>query len=83
MHQDTATVKWEVPAMNNEANLIHYVLEYNAMNENGTENFDGTKKRLVLPTATEVTLDNLTPGSVYRAQVKVSLDSHPSLLKVV
>ena len=76
-------MKWEAHVMNNEANLIHYVLEYNAMNENGTENFDGTKKRLVLPTATEVTLDNLTPGSVYSAQVKVSLYSHPSLLKIV
>ena len=76
-------MKWKAHAMNNEANLIHYVLEYNAMNEKGTENFDGTKKRLVLPTATEVTLDNLTPGSVYSAQVKVSLYSHPSLLKIV
>ena len=69
--------------MNHEANLIHYVLEYNAMNENGTENFDGTEKRLVLPSATEVTLDNLTPGSVYSARVKVKLYSHPSLLKVI
>ena len=83
MHQDTATVKWKAPALNPEANLIHYVLEFSAMNENGTKNFDGTEKRLVLPTATEVTLNDLTPGSVFSARVKVSLHKHRSLLNLL
>lgn len=59
--------------LNHGAELLHYVLEYNAMNENGTEDFGGTENRLVLTDFTEdrITLLELSPGSVYSARMKV------------
>ena len=52
---------------------MHYVLEYNAMNETGTVDFAGTEKRLIIQKemGEEITLDELTPGSVYNVRVQV------------
>ena len=43
------------------------------MNETGTVDFAGTEKRFIIKKelGEEITLDELTPGSVYNVRVKV------------
>ena len=54
-----------------DAKLIHYVLEYNSMNMNGTEDIGGTENRLIITEGEEIRLEGLIAGSVYNVRVKV------------
>lgn len=54
-----------------DAELVHYVLEYNTMNTNGTEDIGGTENQLVISNGEEIKLEGLVAGSVYNVRVKV------------
>lgn len=54
-----------------DAKLIHYVLEYNTMNMNGTEDIGGTENQLIIIQGEEIRLEGLIAGSVYNVRVKV------------
>ena len=54
-----------------DAKLIHYVLEYNSMNMNGTEDIGGTENQLIITQGEEIRLEGLIAGSVYNVRVKV------------
>ena len=54
-----------------DAKLIHYVLEYNTMNMNGTEDIGGTENQLIIIQGEEIRLEGLIAGSVYNMRVKV------------
>ena len=58
-----------------DAKLIHYVLEYNTMNMNGTEDIGGTENELIITEGEEVRLDSLIAGSVYNVRVKVKYNA--------
>ena len=55
-----------------DAKLIHYVLEYNTMNMNGTEDIGGTENQLIIIQGEEIRLEGLIAGSVYNVRVKVN-----------
>ena len=67
--ETSATLRWEDPSYL-AGEILHYVLTYTAMNENGSAPFHGTEGELVVY-ETAVTLDNLSPGSTYNFQVQV------------
>ena len=54
-----------------DAKLIHYALEYNTMNMNGTEDIGGTENQLIIIQGEEIRLEGLIAGSVYNVRVKV------------
>merc|ERR1719495_2158801 len=68
--QTSALLKWTQPTVADGADIIHYVLTYTAMNENGTEAFSGTEGELILKETT-VELSDLSSGATYEFQVKV------------
>merc|ERR1712130_1018576 len=69
--KNSATVRWEPNVLAPDAELVHYVLEYNTMNTNGTEDIGGTENQLVITEGEEVRLESLIAGSVYNVRVKV------------
>merc|ERR1711970_448579 len=70
--KNSATVGWEPHVLAPDAKLIHYVLEYNSMNMNGTEDIGGTENQLIITQGEEIRLEGLIAGSVYNVRVKVS-----------
>ena len=58
-----------------DAKLIHYVLEYNTMNMNGTEDIGGTENQLIIIQGEEIRLEGLIAGSVYNVRVKVKYNA--------
>merc|ERR1719339_414133 len=70
--KNSATVRWEPNVLAPDAKLIHYVLEYNTMNMNGTEDIGGTENQLIIIQGEEIRLEGLIAGSVYNVRVKVS-----------
>jgi len=67
----SAVLRWEPPThLAQGADIVHYVLEWTAMNENGTEAFSGTEGQLIV-TETQIEIMDLSPGSVYAFTVKI------------
>ena len=58
-----------------DSKLIHYVLEYNTMNMNGTEDISGTENQLIIIQGEEIRLEGLIAGSVYNVRVKVKYNA--------
>ena len=65
-------MRWEPNVLAPDTKLIHYVLEYNTMNMNGTEDIGGTENQLIIIQGEEIRLEGLIAGSVYNVRVKVS-----------
>ena len=53
------------------AELLHYVLQYNTMNSNGSKDIGGTENQLIITQGEEIKLEGLISGSVYNVRVKV------------
>ena len=53
------------------AELLHYVLQYNTMNSNGSKDIGGTENQLIITQGEEIRLEGLIAGSVYNVRVKV------------
>jgi len=70
--KNSAIVRWEPNELAPDTRLIHYVLDYNTMNMNGTEDIGGTENRLIITEGEEIRLEGLIAGSVYNVRVKVS-----------
>ena len=68
-------MRWEPNTLAPDAKLIHYVLEYNTMNMNGTEDIGGTENELIITEGEEVRLESLIAGSVYNVRVKVKYNA--------
>ena len=41
-------MRWEPNELAPDATLVHYVLVYNTMNSNGTEDIGGTENQLII-----------------------------------
>jgi len=70
--KNSATVRWEPNVLASGAELLHYVLEYNTMNSNGSKDIGGTENQLIITQGEEIRLEGLIAGSVYNVRVKVS-----------
>jgi len=68
--QTSALVRWNPGALAPDALLLSYVVEFNNMNENGSENFRGTEESYAGIQENQINMENLTPGSVYSVRVK-------------
>jgi len=68
----SATLRWEPPTHLAEgATVTHYVMEYTAMNENGTEAFSGTEGQLIEQENDYIQVTDLSSGALYAFRVKV------------
>merc|ERR1719180_149244 len=70
--KNAATVRWEPNVLAPGAKLLHYVLQYNTMNSNGSKDIGGTENQLIITQGEEIRLEGLIAGSVYNVRVKVS-----------
>ena len=75
--KDSATVRWQPNVLAPGAELVHYVLEYNVMNSNGSQDIAGTENQVIV-NREEIRLEGLIAGSVYNARVKVQNFSLPT-----
>ena len=75
--KDSAIVRWQPNVLAPGAELIHYVLEYNVMNSNGSQDIAGTENQVIV-NEEEIRLEGLIAGSVYNARVKVQNFSLPT-----
>ena len=64
-------MRWEPNELAPDATLVHYILVYNTMNSNGTEDIGGTENQLIIVDGEQVRLEGLIAGSVYNVRVKV------------
>ena len=72
--QHAITVRWEQPTkLGHKAKVIHYVLEYNPMNENGSENIPGTKHQLIVNN-TFCLVTGLAQGQLYLFKANIKTD---------
>jgi len=68
----SAILRWNPPTHLAEgATIRHYVLEYTAMNENGTEAFSGTEGQLIEQENDYIQVADLSSGALYAFRVKI------------
>ena len=64
-------MRWEPNVLAPGAELLHYVLQYNTMNSNGSKDIGGTENQLIITQGEQIRLEGLIAGSVYNVRVKV------------